>query len=72
MTELLEKAISQLKTLPHDEQNTMATIILDELEDESRWDESFSKSPYLLAKLASEAMEEYNAGKTEELNPETL
>lgn len=72
MTKLLEKAIAKLKTLPQEEQNTMAIIILDELEDERRWDESFAKSPDLLAKLATEAMREYRAGKTEELDPETL
>jgi hypothetical protein len=72
MTELLERAIAQLKSLPESEQNEIASIILDELEDERRWDESFSRSPDILAKLAASAMAEYHAGKTQELNPETL
>ena len=72
MTKLLEEAITKLKILPQNEQNAMASIILDELEDESRWDKSFANSPDLLAKLAGEAMEEYHAGKTQELDPETL
>ncbi|MBW4612911.1 MAG: hypothetical protein KME21_06435 [Desmonostoc vinosum HA7617-LM4] len=72
MTELLEKAIAQLKTLPADEQDVIATMILEELEDERRWDESFARSPDLLAKLAAEAMAEHRAGKTQELDPETL
>lgn len=72
MTELLEKAISRLKTLPTDKQDAIASLILEELEDDQRWDESFARSPDLLAKLAAEAMAEYRAGKTQELDPETL
>lgn len=72
MTELLEQAIARLKTLPTDKQDAIATLILEEIEDERRWDESFARSPDLLAKLAAEAMVEYRAGKTQELDPEIL
>jgi hypothetical protein len=72
MTELLEHAITKLKSLSESEQNEIASIILDELEDEQRWDELFSRSPDVLAKLAASAMAEYHAGKTQELDPETL
>lgn len=72
MTELLEQAIARLKTLPTDKQDAIATLILEELEDDRRWDESFARSPDLLAKLAAEAMAEYRAGKTQELDPNSL
>ncbi|MBF2007160.1 MAG: hypothetical protein IGS49_17255 [Chlorogloeopsis fritschii C42_A2020_084] len=72
MTELLEQAISRLKTLPPTEQDAIAAIILEELEDEVRWDSAFAKSKDVLANLAGEAMTEYRAGKTQELDPETL
>lgn len=72
MTERLEQAIARLKTLPADRQDAIASLILEELEDDQRWDESFARSPDLLAKLAAEAMAEYRAGKTQELDPETL
>lgn len=72
MTELLEQAIARLKTLTPSDQNAIATLILEELEDDQGWDESFARSPDLLAKLAAEAMAEYHAGKTQELDPETL
>jgi hypothetical protein len=72
MTELLEKVISKLKTLPTHEQDAIATLILDELDDERHWDESFARSPDLLARLAAEAMTEYHTGKTQELDPEKL
>lgn len=72
MTELLESAITRLKKLPDSEQDVIASIILEELEDEQRWDEAFSQSSNLLAKLAASAMAEHHAGKTQALDPETL
>lgn len=72
MTELLEQAIARLKTLSTDKQDAIATLILEEIEDERRWDESFARSPDLLAKLAAEAVVEYRAGKTQELDPDIL
>jgi hypothetical protein len=72
MTELLEQAIAKLKNLPANEQDVIAAMILAELEDECSWDEAFARSPDILAKLAAEAMAEYRAGKTQELDPDTL
>jgi hypothetical protein len=72
MTKLLEQAIAKLKTRPVNEQDSIAALILEEIEDDNRWDESFARSPDLLAKLAAEAMAEHRAGKTQELDPETL
>jgi hypothetical protein len=72
MTERLEQAIAQLKTLSIEKQDAIASLILEELEEEQRWDDSFARSPGLLAKLAADAMVEYRAGKTQELDPETL
>ena len=72
MTERLEQAIAQLQTLSSDQQDAIATLILAELEEEKRWNDSFTRSPNLLAKLAAEAMAEHRSGKTQELDPETL
>ncbi|WP_149986856.1 hypothetical protein [Microcystis aeruginosa] len=72
MTERLEQAIAQLKTLSTAQQDAIATLILAELEEEQRWDDSFARSPNLLAKLAAEAMAEHRLGKTQELDQETL
>jgi hypothetical protein len=72
MTELLERAIARLKNLPAREQDAVAAIILEELEDDRRWDEAFAASPDVLVKLAAAAMAEYHAGKTQELDPEVL
>ncbi len=72
MTDLLERAIAQLQNAPSDRQDAIATLILEELESEQAWDASFARSPDLLAQLAAEAMAEHHAGKTQELDPETL
>ncbi|PSB11290.1 hypothetical protein C7B76_23420 [filamentous cyanobacterium CCP2] len=72
MTELLARAIARLQTLPESEQDAIAAMILEEIEDDRRWDGSFARSPNLLAKLAASAMAEYRAGETQELDPETL
>jgi hypothetical protein len=72
MTELLKSAIAKLQTLPESEQDVIASVILEEIEDEQHWDAAFARSPDVLAKLAASAMAEYDAGKTQELDPETL
>jgi hypothetical protein len=72
MTELLEQAIARLRTLPSGQQNAIAAMILEELEDETLWDKAFANSQDSLAQLAAEAMAEHRAGKTEELDPEKL
>ncbi len=72
MTELLDRAIAKLKTLPASEQDAIASMILEELQDDLKWDRAFASSPDALAKLAATAMAEYRAGKTQELDPETL
>ena len=42
------------------------------IEDEIRWMRAFEQSQDALARLAAEAMAEDRAGKTQELDPETL
>lgn len=44
MTELLERVIEQLKILPADEQDAIATRFLAEIEDEQVWKASFFKT----------------------------
>lgn len=67
MTKLLEKAFEEVAKLPAPEQDAMAAIVLEELASEQRWSESFAKSQDKLAKLAEQAVAEYNAGRTKPL-----
>jgi hypothetical protein len=72
MTKLLERAVKKVKTLPDSEQDAIAALILEEIEDEVRWDKTFARTQDVLAKLAAEAMAEDHAGKTEALDPDRL
>ena len=68
MTKLLEKAVKEVNKLSEKEQNELAQIILDEIEDEKKWEESFAKSQDVLSKLADEASDEFNKGKTKPMD----
>ena len=68
MTKLLEKAIAATEKLSEAEQDTIATVILEELADEERWEQSFAHFRNQLSTLAKEALAEYNAGRTKPLD----
>ncbi|MEZ4630435.1 MAG: hypothetical protein R2880_06975 [Deinococcales bacterium] len=68
MTQLLEKAFSEVSKLSEQAQDSIAEIVLAELASEQRWNELFAKSQDILAELAEEALAEYYAGQTELLN----
>ncbi len=63
MTKLLEKAIAEVNRLPTEEQNAIAQLILDELEDERLWEEKFAASQEKLTKLAEKARQDIEAGR---------
>ena len=67
MTDLLEKALNEVKKLPPSEQDAVTAILLQELAAEQRWAESFAKSQDALEKMAEEALVEYRAGLTKPL-----
>ena len=72
MTELLERALAQVAKLSPADQDAIAAIILDELEDERRWDDAFARSADKLAALAREARVERRRGETQPLDPDKL
>ncbi len=72
MTQLLRKAFDQASQLPPEEQDALATWILEEMDSERRWDEAFHASADRLKELAEEALEEAREGRTEKLDPNRL
>jgi hypothetical protein len=72
VTQLLDKAIEQVKHLPAAEQDAIAALILDELEDEKRWDDLFARSQDLLAGLAAKAEAQDRAALAQAFDPDTL
>jgi hypothetical protein len=60
MTQQLEKVVASLKQLNSKEQNSIASLIVEEL----LWELSLKKSSKLLTSLVDEALKEHKAGKT--------
>ena len=63
MTDLLERALREAARLPAAEQDRIAQVILDEIEDEGRWQATFARSRDHLAALARAAREEIARGE---------
>ena len=72
MTQLLEKAYARITQLPDADQDTIASLILDELDSEEQWSQKFAASADVLSRLAQKALTEHRAGKTLPLDPDTL
>ena len=72
MTKLLKKAFSEASRLSETDQDELARWLLAELAAERRWEKAYSNGRDRLAELAREAVEELEAGETEELDPEHL
>ena len=64
MTKLVEEAIAKLSELPQKEQEEIASLILEEIADEKRWQKSFANSEKELEILANEALLEFKQGKS--------
>lgn len=63
MTALLEQALAELHKLPPDQQDAIATLILEELTDEEKWNRAFDQSQDVLTRLADKARREKREGK---------
>ncbi len=72
MTRLLEKAFEKASELSEAEQDDFAEFILDELESERRWEQALEDSQDELERLADEALDEHEAGNSEELDSNRL
>jgi hypothetical protein len=68
MTGLLEKALQRIEALSREEQDAMASQILDTLDDEEAWSRQFRNNPEVLRSLAQEAIEEHRRGETRPLD----
>ena len=72
MNTRLEKAFAQAAQLPPDEQKALAALLLDEIAFERLWDQAFAQSQNQIAKLADEALTEFQEGRTVLLDEEQL
>jgi hypothetical protein len=67
MTMLLEKAFSEAQKLEAHEQDVLASIIMDEMLAERKWDDAFARTQSQLEILADEALAELKSGKAKPL-----
>jgi hypothetical protein len=68
MTRLLEDALRKVAKLSEDEQNGIASQILETIEDEGAWEKMLRKNPAKLRKLAEKALDEDRCGETRPLD----
>lgn len=72
MTASLARALEAVRGLPDDEQDRIAAIVFEEIEDSAAWDRSFAAAPERLSQFGDEAEAEYLRGETEILDPERV
>jgi len=72
MTQLLKNAIEQVQNLSSDEQDAIAAIILEEIADDRKWDETFARSQEQLSKLAEKVRQDIRAGKARDMGIDDL
>jgi hypothetical protein len=68
MTGLLEKALRRVESLSPEEQDAIASQILDEIDDEAGWATRFRDKAGALRSLAHEAAKEHRRGETQPLD----
>jgi len=72
MTQLLEQALNRVRNLSQPEQDAIAALILEELADEQRWDEAFSRSQDQLTQVAAKVRDDIRAGRARNVGMDEL
>lgn len=72
MTHLLEKVLIEVYKLSPEQQDAIAAIILEELEDEQRWDKAFAESQDQLTQLAQKVRADIKAGHVKKMGIDEL
>jgi hypothetical protein len=72
VTKLLKQALAEVEKLPAPEQDAIASLILDEVVDEQRWDEAFAQSQEQLGKLAEKVRADIRSGKVADMGIDEL
>lgn len=71
MNKMLERAVAAARTLPDEEQEAIACLILEEMEAEKGWEERFARSEDLIGDLVRQAREEVARGDVLPFDPAT-
>jgi hypothetical protein len=71
MNKLLEKAFAEASRLTEDEQETIASLIIEEIEAERGWEQRFANSQDQLGQLVRKARKEVEHGDVLPFDPAT-
>ena len=72
MTTLLTEAFEKASELPENLQDQLARELLEEIEGESRWEQTLAQSQGLLDPMGKKALEEHEEGKTRQMGFDEL
>lgn len=72
MTRSLRIALKRLKALSYEEQDSLAQILLDEMDENAKWDATTAKYADKLENLTQEILAAHERGECEPLDPELL
>jgi len=72
MTTLLAQAIDQLRKCSPAEQDTIAALILEEIADDTRWEEAFAASRPEIEQLAERVRAKIRSGQTRDMRIDDL
>lgn len=72
MTDLMQKAIQQLQSLPDEKQDELARFLLNELQEDDRWGQSTQMHSEKLQNFITQVLADDSKGMCEPLNPDNL
>lgn len=72
MTMLLSQAFDKAAKLPETMQEQIAVQLLEDIEAELKWDETFARTQDQLAKLADKALKDIKAGRVKKMGFDEL
>jgi hypothetical protein len=72
MTRALETAIERLRQMPEEQQDSIAKLLLHEIDEDERWARTTAAHEGKLQQLVDDILEADGRGECEPLNPETL
>jgi hypothetical protein len=72
MTKALEEAIERLKQMPEDRQDSLAQLLLHEIDEDELWQQYTAKHAGKIQGLVKEILEAERRGECEPLDPDNL
>jgi hypothetical protein len=72
MTKALEEVIERLKQMPEDRQDSLAQLLMHEIEEDERWRASTAEHADKLSGFVADILEADRCGECELLQPDSL